>query len=241
MGSCSLERFKNLIRDLYKGNKLFDLEKDLKYKFKNRALLVKALMHPSYKGNHPEISFDYERLEFLGDSVIAFLVTTYLFEKYTGNEEGFLSKRKGKIGSKAFLWELGKTLHLERYIFSPSIELLAKSRSTFENAFEALMAAIYLDGGLRSAKKVFFRIGRGRLDKVEQNENLHDPKSLLQEYNLKANQDLPFYDTKENPDDPGFISSVYIGGKLLCCGSGASKKEAERSAAMYGCKQLKLL
>jgi ribonuclease-3 len=235
-----LVEYKNIFKKLYNKNNLLELEKSLNYKFRNKKILITSLIHSSFKGTCPEIDFDNERYEFLGDSVISFLISTYLFEHHKSKDEGFLSTLKSKIVSKDFLYELGKKLALEKFIFTPVIDVLIKNKSTYENTFESLMGAIYLDGGLKSTKKVFFAVSKEKLSNIDENESLFNPKSDLQEYSLKKFHSLPFYDTKDDHNNKGYVSSIYIEGKLLCWGYGKSKKEAERNAALLACKKIKI-
>jgi len=214
-----------------------NLQKALGYTFRNEAHLRLALTHPSTKLP------DNQRLEFLGDAVLEFCVSDMLYQKYTGLQEGELTARRAALVCERTLSVLARSLDLGRCLVMGHGEEQTGGRekpSILADAMEAVLAAVYLDGGIEEARKVILRL-------FEEDEKLiawcgHDDKSALQEYTQANGLDLPAYAiiAQEGPDhNRSFTAQVIIMGKPVAIGTGHSKKAAEQAAAKQALKQLK--
>lgn len=206
------------------------LEKNYNIKIKNSDLIQKALTHTSREIINS--TYNFERLEFLGDSIINFLVSNILFKKFKNKNEGFLSKNKSQLISKEFLSIFAKELKINKYIMLGKGEELNGGREKSNilcDTFEALIAAIYLDSGIRSAKKLI-----NKLIKKYHFETFFDSKTQLQEMTQEIFKTLPKYELIEEIGEEHnkiFKIAVYIKNKLYGIGVGKSKKEAEKDAA----------
>ena len=208
-----------------------ELEEKLGCYFNNPKLLDRALTHKSYSVER-NIDFHNEILEFLGDSIIGFLVSEYLIEKYPEKDEGFLSKMKSYIVSSENLYLWAKSFDIEKYIkvsSYSSFDLRAK-KQIVANTFEAIMAAIYLDRGIEKVKNLIFHLLETKTDLS----GFVDYKSKIQEYCQKKYKILPTYKliSQEGPDHKkSFYVALYIKEEEIATGKGRSKKEAEQNAA----------
>lgn len=217
------------------------LEGIIGYKFQNKDLLKKALTHKSFP-SAMGLSHDNERLEFLGDSILAVFVVDYLYNKYPEKDEGKLSQLKSQIVSQVNLNRWAKSIELGDFIYMSKGEEATGGRkrdSLLSDTFEALVASIYLDGGLESAKKFIlnFLINQKRL-------SISDTKSKLQEYFQSNFKTLPDYKVlnESGPDhEKVFEVGVYLKKTMLGEGKGRSKKEAEQSAARSALKTIKTI
>jgi ribonuclease-3 len=207
------------------------LQDVIEYKFNNLEILITALTHRSCIAK-TGIKNSNERMEFLGDSVLSAVVTEALYVKYPLEAEGKLSQLKAQIVSAPNLCALAKEIHLGDYIFLGKSENAKDARQReglLCDVFEAVIGAIYLDGGFEESKKFVLKF----LD-VQKEIALQDYKSRLQEYVQSIYKGLPKYKmVKEfGPDhNKKFEIAVYAREKLLGKGVGNSKKEAQRSAA----------
>lgn len=211
------------------------VEQAIGYAFQNSALLVAALTHPSASKNRLE---NYERLEFLGDSVLGFVVAEHLYSCDSG-KEGKLTFEKQKLVSSEPLASAAEKLGLGDYIiFGESIKNGA-NRSSLENVYESIVAAIYIDGGLDKSREF---IERTLLKSEKALMRKKDYISQLQELVQAKKMGTPVYEmvSKSGPDhDPLFTMAVSVNDKRLACGSGNSKKAANREAAMRALKKLR--
>lgn len=205
------------------------------YTFKNRELALQAITHPSAVEGDSQLS--YERLEFLGDSIVGFTVALEAFKRYPELDEGILTKMRIAVVNGSFLTAATNECGLDECIIYGSSELSSQSRghkSASEDVFEALTAALFLDGGMECAAKwVLDRLG----DYIDPSvaKDTSNPKSLLQEY-VQAKGGTVEYEiisTKGPSHAPIFVSQVSINGKVFAQGEGPSKKAAESAAA--GC------
>lgn len=216
------------------------LEERIGYEFKNPALLKEALTHSSYvngKNHHSN-----ERLEFLGDSVLSVVVSKYLFENLTDSPEGQLTRLRASIVCEHALFPFAEKIKLGEEIFLGKGEENTGGRhrrSILADAFEALIAAIYLDGGLEAARSFILpfippleSLRRGKL-------LIGDYKTILQEIIQQNPEEKVVY---ELADESGaahnrvFTSNVLLNGQIIGTGVGASKKEAEQNAAKEAVK-----
>jgi ribonuclease-3 len=223
------------------------MQRIISYRFKDVELLKTALIHDSYlRSIEPESTetSEYERMEFLGDSVLGLIVAQYLFQKYPNQPEGFLSKLKSHIVCEKFLAVKAKDFHLPDNIILSDNEIKMGGRerkSTISDTVESLICAIYLDGGLQEAKKfVTTFIIKGHEKQLQSNEMINH-KSILQEYCQAKYQKTPYYhlESESGPDhNKQFFMNVFINDEMCGTGTGQSKKEAQQKAASDACENL---
>lgn len=210
----------------------------LDYSFKNQELLLQAFRHPSYvyEKDDPGIS-DNQRLEFLGDAVINLAISHLLMESFPDMKEGDLSKYRASLVSENGLYHIAQMLELGDYLLLGKGEELTNGRkkpSIISDAIEALIGAIYLDGGFAEAFRVIAHLFKPLVDEIGLGKLSNDFKTKLQECSQEAFQTTPEYRlVKEaGPDhDKTFYVTVYLKGNLMGKGEGRSKKEAEQNAA----------
>ncbi len=202
--------------------------------FENKQLLLSAITHPSANEGRA-VRYSYERLEFLGDSILGAIVASQAFNRYHDLDEGGLTRIKVALVSGSHLSEVAADLGLADVIMFGSSEQGTGKRglqSALENVYEAIVAALYLDGGIAAAEEFVERtlIGRMSLDLAKEPEN---PKSALQE-KLQEDGITPTYrlvETQGPPHDRTFVAQVFAGDQGLAQGVGRTKKEAESRAA----------
>ena len=217
------------------------IEEKIGYKFKDRNVLITAFTHASYANEYNVPS--YERLEFLGDSVLNLVVANYLCLKYPDANEGFLTKARAKVVSEKSLADVLKKIGLYKYIRSSSgsiAEEVKKSDAVKCDLFEAITGAILWDKkDLASAEQYVLSMLTAKLNEDFTLENVTDFKSKLLEYCAHAGEDVKF-DVQQKSEKPnsGFVAKVYVGGKEMGYGEGASKKKAEQSASKIAYKAL---
>jgi ribonuclease-3 len=216
------------------------LEKILGVKFKNTALLDEALTHKSFAMEQGgRIPFN-ERLEFLGDSILSAAVAHYLFERYPDVDEGRLSQLKSMLVSRPSLTIWGREIEVGKYLRLSEGENSTGGRerdSIVGNAMEALLGAMYLEGGYEPAQKFINKLLSKRKRMV-----MADHKSRLQEWAQKKYKIPPNYSVRRSfgPDHAKtFEMDVVIANEVLGSGSGKSKKEAEQAAARDALKHIK--
>ncbi len=209
------------------------LENELGYTFQNPALLDRALTHSSY-ANEREALGDNERLEFLGDSVLGFITAEYLFSEHKGVPEGELTRLRAYAVCEKSLDVYAREIGLGDYLLLGKGEERTGGReraSVLSDAFEAVIAAIYLDGGMEPAKKFVLRFVRPY---VEAKPVFKDYKTMLQEVTQKnPGETLEYVLVSESgPDhDKHFEVEVHLNSNVIGRGSGPSKKKAEQDAA----------
>lgn len=201
-------------------------------------LFERALRHRSIVDNDKYESFEtYERLEFLGDAVLDLIVTEILFEKFPKENEGFLTKLRAKIVRGDTLYELAQKLELSKYLeigdraSGQGIEL---SKSVLSDVYEALIAAIYISNGYKTAYQFVESNIEKFLDLKDVVNNIDNYKSVLMEYSQSMKMKLPKYSiiSEQGPGhNKTFHVAVFIENKKLGEGTGKSKKQAEQQAA----------
>ena len=214
------------------------LEQRITYKFANSLLLAEALTHPSlaYESNRPH--FDNQRLEFLGDAVLQLILTEKLFAMFPGFSEGRLTKLRSRLVSRDALCQYADAIQLGEYLLLGKGEAASGGRdraSNLADAIEALIGAIYLDGGYDPARQVVLRLCSQMLDHVEEEPEEVNPKGQLQEILQAISPVSPNYRivNQEGPDhQKTFTACVEWNGHELGLGHGGSKKEAEIDAAL---------
>ena len=210
--------------------------KALGYTFRDEALLRRALTHPSVGKN------DNQRLEFLGDAVLQYLMSDALYRAHPLDREGALTHRRQLLVCEAALSLIAKRLGLGEALIMDKGEELTGGRdkpSVLCDTMEAVLAAVYLDGGMEAARGVVERCWPNE-DEVER--PLQDAKGALQEALQKDGGEFPTYEITGHsgpPHNPVFKAAVSWQGKRLAEGEGKTKKQAEQAAALEALKQIK--
>ncbi len=212
------------------------LEKIIKYNFKKKSTLVKALTHKSYNNN-----INNEKLEFLGDRVLGLTISERLLEKYPEEKEGVIDKKFANLVNKKTCSLIAKKIDLKTFIYlgSSHKKLDRSSDKITSDCLEAIVGAIYLDGGFKSAEKFIHHFWEEYL--LKSNITLIDSKTKLQEFSLKKFKILPkyiFYKKTGPQHRPLFKTEVQIPNSKKIIGTGSSKKNAQQDAAN---KLLKIL
>lgn len=210
------------------------LQNNLGYHFKNPALLARALTHSSYANERHVDTGDNERLEFLGDSVLGFVTAEYLFANHRDFPEGELTKLRAYAVCEKSLFSYAEEIGLGNYLKLGKGEERTGGRtrpSVLSDAFEAVIAAIYLDGGMDEAKKFVLRFV---VPYVEAKPTFKDYKTMLQEVVQKNQGETLEYVlvSETGPDhDKCFTVEVHLNSNVIGRGVGGSKKKAEQNAA----------
>jgi ribonuclease-3 len=214
------------------------LQKWIGYSFSDPTLLAQAMKHRSfvYTMDQEGIASN-ERLEFLGDAVLDLVVTESLYRSFQNKREGDLTQIKSLLVSKVVLAQKGRELGLGDCLFLSKEEDLAGGRdrtSIVGDAFEALLGAIYLDGGMAASERFVQRTLLADIDKIVSDGNYLNFKSVLLEHMQSEGQGHPRYlvSSEEGPDHRKvFTVEVLVGGDRMGAGRGRSKKEAQQMAA----------
>jgi ribonuclease-3 len=226
---------------------LYELEILLGYHFRNRDLLLQALTHRSFVNEHEEDKLsNNESLEFLGDSVLGFLVSSRIFQKYPGLTEGELSKMKAYLVSAVNLVKLAEGIRLGEFIRLSRGEEKTGGRSKraiVVDAYEAIIGAVYLDGGVEAASDFVNRQIEAFLKGQDLKQLTYgDFKSALQEHLHNLGRPEPVYRVVNEigPDHrKTFVVQVRIWDEVIAESSGKTKKEAQQSAARLALESLK--
>lgn len=219
---------------------MYELEKNLDYTFKNKDLLKQALTHSSYANEaHTQSN---ERLEFLGDSVLSLVVSDHIYTRFN-TPEGELTKLRASLVCEASLYEFAKELELGKFMLLGKGEQQYRGNerpSMLADAFEAVLAAIYLDGGMEPAKKLVLRFVKEDLIHTERI-TFKDYKTKLQEViqkNPEEHLEYVLVDEKGPDHAKEFTVELRLNSNVIARGIGKSKKSAEQNAA---CEALKLM
>ena len=205
------------------------LMQTLGYSFHNPHLLRQALTHPSMGKN------DNQRLEFLGDAILQYVMSDILYQKYPDNQEGKLTHLRALLVCEAALSQVARSLHVGDHLLMDRGEELTGGRdkpSVLCDAMEAILAAVYLDGGLEPVRTIVQRFWP-KPEEVKR--PMQDSKGALQEFLQRDGLEAPTYAivSQQGPDhDRTFEASVSRFGKELARGIGRSKKQAEQAAAL---------
>lgn len=210
------------------------LESALGYRFVDRGLVRQSLQHRSYVRENDDLESN-ERMEFLGDTILQLVVTDYIYDRYPYLSEGDMARIRARSVSGDALYETARELGLGPYLLLGRGENLQGGRdkvSILADAMEALLAAVYLDGGLESARRVIMSRWVSRISRLAETPEYRDPKSNLYE-RLAARGEKPDYRlSSEGPDHRKvFRAVVTVRGEVMGRGEGASKKEAQQRAA----------
>jgi ribonuclease-3 len=214
-----------------------DLEDALGLSFRDRRLLEQALTHRSFSNEQPgRVAMDNERLEFLGDAVLAFVVSDMLFGRHPDFDEGQLSRSRASLVSRANLVTYAEQIELGEYLRLGKGEEISGGRAKpalLGNAFEAVIGALYLDSGLEAARDVLMRFLEDQISTIKSTIS-SDYKSILQELIQNTSPRAVEYRTvaQSGPDHRRrFRVEAWIGGRPVSEGTGSTKKAAEQMAA----------
>ncbi len=208
-----------------------EIEKKLGYTFKNKNLLVQAFVHSSY-ANEANVE-DNERMEFFGDSILEYISSEYLYRKYPNCDAGELSKLRSQVVSADGLRPIVDKLDIldSLLVANGAGKIRSLSKKIEANLYEAVLCAIYFDGGMSAAKKFVMNTLKESMDNATGIKK--DYKTILQEYCQERKWTI-FYkpESRSGPDNkPNFVYSLWIENKKVSEGSGSSIKNAEQDAA----------
>lgn len=218
-------------------DKLHELECRIKHKFADIHLLDLSLTHKSFLGGNGEHSECNERMEFLGDTVLEVVISSFLYMKYPKYTEGQLSKLKAVVVSRSTLAICARELELGNFIRFGAGETAtggSQKPSNLANALEALIASVYLDAGLDKAREFILDVFKDKVYELDGDELKRDYKTALQEYWQAGSRKPPVYIViaETGPDhDKRFEIEVQLAGEPYGSGIGRNKKEAEQKAA----------
>ncbi len=206
-------------------------------KLKNKKLFEEAFTHRSYLNEAKLKVVSNERLEFLGDSILSFVISNYLYAKYPDFDEGTLTNLRSLLVNTKSLSEISKDLEMGQLLKLSKGEEESKGRENatlLENSFEAYIGALFLDQGMSSVTKFLQDVLVVKIQKLVDKKAFKDPKSLLQEKIQAKKQSSPIYRVLEETGPAHakiFKVAVLVQGKILGVGLGKSKQIAEESAA----------
>lgn len=224
-----------------------ELASRLNLPFKNMMLLRRSLTHRSYINEHPESIEDNERLEFLGDAILDFMVGEWLYHRFPEMPEGDLTRMRSALVHTEQLAEFARQLDLGRGLRLGRGEVISGGRT--RNAllcdeFEALIGALYLDAGLNSVESFVYPLLESAAEDIIRNHKTEDPKSMLQEWAQAQGYETPAYITcsVDGPDHSReFEVKVIVNDNITATGRGRSKQSAEKSAARELLKMINIL
>ena len=213
-------------------------EDELIYQFTDASLMTTAMTHSSYANEHRDLHMqNNERLEFLGDSILGLVSADYVFHRYPNVPEGQLTKVRAAVVCEKTLYEVAKELGLDHHLLLGHGEEMGGGRqrpSILADSVEALIGAIYLDGGLEAARSFIMTFLPAKVDLAEAGHAFRDYKTALQEIVQKIRQETLQYrlSGESGPDhDKRFTVQVLLNSNIFAEGIGRSKKEAEQMAA----------
>lgn len=221
-------------------------EKAAELNFKDKNLLKQAFTHRSYLNENPSLGLKHnERLEFLGDAALELAVTEYLFLKYPEKDEGEMTSLRAALVNANTLSAAANELGMDGFMLLSKGEHKSGGKARqyiLANAFEAVIGAIYLDGGYKNVGSFLDKFLLPKLDEIIKTKSWIDAKSLFQEKAQEAEGVTPAYKvlSEAGPDhEKVFTVGVFLGEKMIDEGEGASKQEAEQNAARAALKKRK--
>lgn len=213
-------------------------------KFKNQKLFTQAFTHRSYLNESRETTESNERLEFLGDSILSFVISQYLYKTYPEFNEGILTNLRSLLVNTKSLASVAKTLEFGNYLMLSKGEEDSKGRenqSLLADCLEAYIGALFLDQGVEKVTEFLLETIIPQADAIIQKKTFKDPKSILQEFVQARKQNSPFYKVLEE-EGPAhsktFTIGVYVGDELMGTGKGKSKQIAQEDAAEQALEKL---
>ncbi len=215
--------------------------------FKNKNLFNQAFTHRSYLNETKEKLSSNERLEFLGDSIISFVVSDYLYKTYSFFDEGILTNIRSLLVNTKSLAQIAKSLDFGKYLKLSRGEEESKGRqnqSLLADSFESYVGALFIDQGIEVVSEFLKEIFIPKADEIAKNKSFKDPKSLLQEHVQSKRQNSPVYKVLQESGPAharNFRIGAYINNKLISEGLGKSKREAEENAAEKALEYFKKL
>jgi len=216
---------------------LNELENAIGYSFKDISILDNALTHSSHVASRSDFLLHNERLEFIGDSILDMIISLHLYRRCKSSPEGSLTRFRAVIVCEQSLYNAANRLNLGRYMLMSRGEENTGGRnrtSILADAFEALIAAIYLDGGIKKAKAFILEKLEETIKAAVESRIFSDYKSFLQEHIQKKNSGKLSYKLlkEEGPDhDKIFEVALYLNNTMIGSGTGHSKKDAQQAAA----------
>ncbi len=217
-----------------------ELEKRVGYIFDNKQLIIEALTHKSYKK-----PYNNERLEFLGDAVLDLIVGEFLFHKFPNSDEGILSKIRASLVNESGFTQIAQKINLGSFIYLSPAEENNGGRtkpSLLSNAFESLIGAIYLEGGLEIVREITERLLDETHQKIDLQSLSRDYKTALQELTQSTHGITPTYTLLRSfgPDHKKeFEIAIILNSQTIATAQGKSKKEAQQKAAEIALEKLK--
>ena len=218
------------------------LEKSIGYTFKNKKLLKKALTHTSF-ANERKIESN-EKLEFMGDSILEFLSSKYIYNNYQNLKEGEMTKVRAEVVCEDSLYKVAKKHNFSDFLYMGKGEILSGGKdkpAILADCVEAIIAAIYYDSNLENAEKFVIENLKDEIEMSTKNVGKKDYKTVLQEELQKnGNVDIKYNVIKtEGPDhDKTFVVEVVCNERRLAIGEGKSKKQAEMQAAKIAIERI---
>jgi ribonuclease-3 len=219
------------------------LEKEIRYEFKNKSLLETALTHTSYAYEKKKQS--NEKLEFLGDSILEFVSSEYIYQNFPNLKEGEMTKVRASVVCEDSLHEIAKMHNFSDFLYLGKSERISQKNvrpAIMADSVEAVIAAMFLDGGLKPAKDFIIKNLSNKIEIATKHIGQKDYKTVLQEILQKnGNADIEYVIIDENgPDhEKEFTAEVMLNNKVLATGKGKSKKLAEMEAAQKAIESIK--
>ena len=215
---------------------LNQFEESLGYVFSDKSLLLAALTHRSYAFEHDTCGENNQRMEFLGDAILDFVIADVLYHQYPQEQEGVLSKRRSRLVCEGALYQLAQKLNFEAYIRMGKGELSSAGMmrsGTLADAYEAVIGAIYLDGGIQPATDFILRHHAAYLSDPDGCWLASDDKTRLQEIVQARHETLKYEMIRQSGPEhaPTFEMAVRINDIIIGKGLGKNKKEAQQNAA----------
>lgn len=213
------------------------IQNNLSINFKDRSLLETALTHRSYLNEHKNIKSSNERLEFLGDAVLQFLSSQFLYQKFASSPEGELTNYRASLVCAPSLAEVSRELNLGEYLFLSKGEEDSGGRKReyiLANTFEAFLGAIFLDQGIPSCQNLLEKVLFPKIEEIVRSQTYKDYKSRFQELAQEKFDRTPEYrelDSRGPDHDRIFLMGAFVNNKEMGRGEGSSKQKAEQAAA----------
>lgn len=222
------------------------LEATIGYVFKDKSFIKRAITHSSFSNENKGDFQNYERLEFLGDAVLGMVVAQYLFEKFPAVQEGTMTKLRASVVCEESLAKCSRNIGINEVLALSHGEAMHGGRekdSILADVFEAVLASIYLDSGLETAKEFVLTHLQNEIERLANECESSDYKSELQEILQKGGNSVKIeyiQDSESGPDhDRTFYVSVHVNGVKKGSGSGKNKKAAQQAAAKNAIAEVK--